>query len=313
MRLIAFSFISMLSVLNCATVSPRSKTFTAAQKANTPVVEASATPIQESGLPKGSNPRLNLDLTASKPPKADPASVIRKSQEEARKNPESHGYYNAAMVYDFEPNKLYQVYTAPLRVTDIVLEPSEKITALSGGDTIRWEVTQTGSGSGIDSKSHVLVKPRQSDLKTNLIILTDRRTYHLEIHSSANDAYMASLSWNYPRPLVVFEQTEAEPSSNPMDGLKPETLNFNYHFVTDRKPSWMPVRAFDDGQKTYVQFDPSRQSRDAPGLFVLSNTGKSEIANYRSSGDYYIIDRLVDIVELRLGTEDPEIVGIERL
>ena len=305
MRLRILSSISLLSVLNCASVSPSSRAVLVAEKA--------PQPHQESGLPKGSNPRLNLESVVSRPLKIDPASVIRKSQEEARKNPESHGYFNAAMVYDFEPNKLYQVYTAPLRVTDIVLESSEKITALSGGDTVRWEVTQTGSGSGVDSKSHVLVKPRQSDLKTNLIILTDRRTYHLEIHSSSNDAYMASLSWNYPKPLVVFEQTEAEPLPGPIDGIKSETLNFNYHFVTDKKPSWMPLRAFDDGHKTFIQFDPSRQSRDAPGLFVLSSTGKSEIANYRSSGDYYIIDRLVDIVELRLGTEEPEIVGIERL
>lgn len=311
MRFVTFSLIGLLGTLNCASVSPQTRGFMAVPKESVPV-ENRTLSQPESIYPQGANPRLNFGLPASKFLKIDSESIILKSQEEARKNPESHGYFNAAMVYNFEPNKLYQVYTAPLRVTDIVLEPLEKITALSGGDTIRWEVTQTNSGSGFLAKSHVLVKPRESDLKTNLIILTDRRTYHLEIHSSSNDAYMASLSWNYPKSLV-FEQTEPELSSDPIEGLSPKTLNFNYHFVTDKKPTWMPIRAFDDGQKTYVQFDSSRQSREAPGLFVLSNQGQSEIANYRSVGDYYIIDRLVDILELRLGTEDPEIVGIERL
>lgn len=311
MKSVTFSLMSLFGTLNCVSVLSPAKSFVVVPRESVPV-ENRTLSHSESIYQKGANPRLNLGLPASKPVKIDSESIILKSQEEARKNPESPGYFNAAMVYNFEPNKLYQVYTTPLRVTDIVLEPLEKITALSGGDTIRWEVTQTNSGSGLELKSHVLLKPRESNLKTNLIILTDRRTYHLEIHSSSNDVYMASLSWNYPKSLV-FEQTEPELSSDPIDGLRPGSLNFNYHFVTDKKPTWMPIRAFDDGQKTYVQFDPSRQSRESPGLFVLSNHGQSEIANYRSVGDYYIIDRLVDIVELRLGTEDPEIVGIERL
>lgn len=305
------SLLIFLSTLNCASVSSSSQGFRVAQKENEPVETKNMLP-EKSNYHKGANPRLTLGESI-KSLKTNPETTILKSQEEARKNPESQAYFNAAMVYDYEPNKLYQVYTTPLRVTDIVLEPSEKITALSGGDTIRWEVTPSSSGSGVESKSHVFIKPRQSDLKTNLIILTDRRAYHLEIHSSSNEAYMASLSWNYPKPLVVFEQTEPESSSNPIEGIQPETLNFNYHFVTHQKPAWMPIRAFDDGRKTYIQFDPSKQSRETPGLFVLSPSGHSEIVNYRSVGDYYIIDRLVDIVELRLGADDSEIVGIERL
>lgn len=296
----------------CHSISPASRGFTSVSRKPEDTKTRIVLP-PESRYPIGVNPKLHFESQSSKFAGPDPASAILKSHEKARKHPEVAGFFNAAMVYDFEPHKLYQVYTAPLRVTDIVLEAGERITALSGGDTMRWEVTQTVSGSGLDSKTHVLIKPRQPELKTNLIILTDRRAYHLEAHSSSNDSYMASLSWHYPAPLVIFEQEEAEKSIDPMDGLKAESLNFNYHFVTEKKPNWMPTLAFDDGHKTYIQFDSSRQSRKAPGLFVLSGEGNSEVLNYRSLGDYYIIDCLVDVVELRLGAENPEIVGIERL
>ena len=43
---------------------------------------------------------------------------------------------------------------------------------------------------------HILVKPTRPDLVTNLVINTDRRTYHLELRS-AEKTYMASVSWAY--------------------------------------------------------------------------------------------------------------------
>ena len=48
-----------------------------------------------------------------------------------------------------------------------------------------------------DAIVHILVKPIGADLQTNLVMTTDRRTYHLEMRSSAS-TYMASESWTYP-------------------------------------------------------------------------------------------------------------------
>ena len=45
---------------------------------------------------------------------------------------------------------------------------------------------------------HILVKPTRPDLVTNLVINTDRRTYHLELRSTEK-TYMASVSWTYPQ------------------------------------------------------------------------------------------------------------------
>jgi type IV secretion system protein VirB9 len=51
--------------------------------------------------------------------------------------------------------------------------------------------------------------------------------------------------------------------------------------------------------------------REAPALFVLRDK-ETQLVNYRVKGDTYVIDRLVDSAELRVGQRDQEIVRIER-
>ena len=69
--------------------------------------------------------------------------------------------------------------------------PSRRVAA---GDTVRWVIGDTTSGTGNATRVHILVKPTRSDLATNLIINTDRRTYHLELRALPS-TYMASVSW----------------------------------------------------------------------------------------------------------------------
>ena len=50
---------------------------------------------------------------------------------------------------------------------------------------------------------------------------------------------------------------------------------------------------------------------EAPPLFIIEN-GEAVLVNYRVAGGRYVIDRLFDIAELRLGAERPVIVRISR-
>ena len=110
-------------------------------------------------------------------------------------------YINAIQVYPFSPGALYQVYAAPGQVTDIALEEGEQLVGsgpVAAGDTVRWIIGDTESGAGPTKRVHILVKPTRPDLVTNLVINTDRRTYHLELRS-AEKTYMASVPGNIRR------------------------------------------------------------------------------------------------------------------
>jgi type IV secretion system protein TrbG len=75
---------------------------------------------------------------------------------------------------------------------------------------------------------------------------------------------------------------------------------------------WTPVQVFDDGAKTFVRFPPAMLNREAPALFVVSSTKGTQLVNYRVKNETYIVDRLFDQAELRVGQPDQEIVRITR-
>ncbi len=240
-----------------------------------------------------------------------PIAAVAIANRKALQEPASTGFVNAVQVYPFSDNALYRLYGSPQQVTDVALQPGETLSAISAGDTVRWAVGDTASGSGPSRQVHVLVKPFASGLTTNLVILTDRRTYHLQLESTARVA-MAAISWSYPNDSLVSAKSSDGPDlANSVDsGIAIENLNFHYK-ITGDDPSWRPVRAFDDGRKVYIEFPASFGRGDAPPLFVVGTNG-NELVNYRVRGNYYVVDRLFDAAELRLGQDKQQIVRITR-
>lgn len=244
---------------------------------------------------------------------ASPAARVAAANRHALREPTAAGYLNAVQVYPYAQGALYRLYAAPERVTDILLQPGERLVAVAAGDTVRWTVGDTSSGSGETRRTHILVKPFAAGLATNLVITTDRRAYHLQLTSTAGAA-MAALSWTYPEDEMIAlerQRAAAEAAAPVGSGLAVETLDFNYAISGDR-PAWRPLRAFDDGRQVFIEFPASIAVGEAPPLFVIGENGEAELVNYRMRGRFYVVDRLFDAAELRLGERRQQIVRIER-
>ncbi|WP_081590449.1 P-type conjugative transfer protein TrbG [Blastomonas sp. AAP53] len=242
----------------------------------------------------------------SRPSQSHPAPVDRvgAANDAARIEPDRAGFANAIQRFPFSEGSLYQVYAKPGQVTDIALQPGESLVGpgpVAAGDTVRWLIGDTVSGTGAAQQVHILVKPTRSDITTNLVINTDRRTYHVELRANAT-VYMASVSWSYPQDdLIALRQAQvAAVNAAPIAaGLDIASLDFDY-VITGDKPGWRPVRAFDDGIRVYVEF-PNNARTELPPLFALGPSGDAELVNYRVAGRYMIVDRLFAAAELRLG------------
>lgn len=228
----------------------------------------------------------------------------------------------ASQVYPYVEGSLYPVYATPGRISDIVLEPGESLVgngAVAAGDTARWIIGDTISGAGATQRVHVMVKPTRPDLATNLIINTDRRTYHLELRATAA-AYLSSVSWRYPAGQLValsgalpFGAGPSVMPPAPAASDAVDRLNFDYT-IRVRPVAWRPVRVFDDGAQVFIEF-PRAITHDAlPPLFVRGPGGKGlELVNYRVRGRRIIVDRLFEAAELRMGTgRRQKIVSIMR-
>ena len=239
----------------------------------------------------------------SRPP--DPEDEVGAANDAARIQPEDAGFQNAIQRYAYSEGALFQIYAKPGQVTDIALQEGEQLVGpgpVAAGDTVRWMIGDTLSGAGATQRVHILVKPTRPDITTNLVINTDRRTYHVELRANAR-VYMASVSWSYPEDeLIALRGAEAEAvrTAPIADGFTIENLNFDYRISGD-KPDWRPLRVFDDGQRTLVEFPPDIAQGEMPPFFVIGEEGEAELVNYRVNGRYLIVDRLFHKAELRLG------------
>ena len=254
--------------------------------------------------------------TKSPPEPKNPTDRVSKANELARVQPTRNGYINAIQVYPYTIGALYQVYTAPGQVTDIALQEGEQLVGsgpVAAGDTVRWIIGDTESGTGPTKRVHIEVKPTRPDLITNLIINTDRRTYHLELRSTEK-TYMASVSWQYSQDQLIAlrRQNAAAEAAAPVEtDFQLSKLNFRYEIEGD-SPPWRPLRAFDDGSKVFIEFPRGIRQGEMPPLFVLGPEGGAELVNYRARQNYYIVDRLFAAAELRLGGEHQQKVRIVR-
>jgi len=247
----------------------------------------------------------------------DPTVRVNQANAAARVQPVRAGFINAVQVYPFTPGALYQVYTAPGQVTAIMLQEGETLVGngpVAAGDTVRWIIGDTESGTGPTRRVHIVVKPTRPDLTTyliintdrrtyldlttNLIINTDRRTYLLELRSTER-TYMAFVSSQYPQDALIAlrRQNTAAPVEQ---GLDLARLRFRYEIEGD-SPAWRPLRAFDDGRQVFIEFPRGIGQGEMPPLFVIEPEGEGQLVNYRVRQNFMIVDRLFAAAELRLG------------
>ncbi|RTL95954.1 P-type conjugative transfer protein TrbG [Nitratireductor sp. ac15] len=238
----------------------------------------------------------------------DPATRVNQANAQARVQPVRNGFINSMQVYPFTQGALYQVYTAIGQITDIALQPGEQLVGagpVAAGDTVRWIIGDTESGTGTAKQVHILVKPTRPELMTNLVINTNLRTYYMELRSTSS-TYMASVSWQYPQDQLIAlrrQNAQAEAAQPVSTGIDLSRVNFRYEVTGDRAP-WRPLRAFDDGRQVFIEFPRGIGQGEMPPLFVVGPEGAtSELVNYRVRGNYMIVDRLFAAAELRFGSD----------
>jgi type IV secretion system protein VirB9 len=194
---------------------------------------------------------------------------------------------------------------APLRVCDIRLQPGEVVQQINIGDSAEWQAIPAVSGDGSDAVTHVLIKPVNSGLSTDLVISTNRRTYTIQLISD-RQRWMPVVAFQYPSDVqAAWAAYHAKMDQEQTDNVLPSgqsvaKLDFNYR-LNGANPDWRPVRVYTDGTKTYIDFPDKMLVTTAPVLLALGSNGKTELVNYRVDGSVYIVDRVLTRAELIAG------------
>ena len=255
----------------------------------------------------------------SNPPSGPEAIAVanRRSRETSR----ADAFVGGVQVFAYAPGRVYEVWTAPLRVTTLTLAPGEAILSKAAGDTVRWQIGETASGQGTAQRAHVMIKPLERGLETNLVLATSRRVYLLQLRSGRPEAFNAAVTWDLGALLPASDdRNEAAGRASvvgvPSAGSSPSGqagLAADFRIVPrGRRPAWTPTSVMTDGTRTYLTFPAGVTAQAAPVLLVHGPGGAPEVVNYRQQGRLWVVDRAFDVAELRLGVRRPQVVRILR-
>ena len=194
----------------------------------------------------------------------------------------------------------------PMRMTDV---------------TVRWMFSPSQSMKNGLAVSHIVVKPSQPGISTNLLVHTDKRTYNLDFTATDNSQYIRGVAFSYQTNnlTAIFSKSQQNTSGKkPLEdelqlgtnGVNFDSLYTRYTIIDKNKVDWKPDAVFDDGNKTYIRM-PLRFS-ETPAFYIYLDK-KETLSNYRVKGRYYIVDRLFDRAYLKIGNKRVAIVRDEKL
>ena len=220
------------------------------------------------------------------------------------------------VVFSYDPNNSYRVFTRPLASTHIELAPDERVKVLALGDSAGWMTAARDN--------HVFIKPRYPNSSTSGTLITTRKTYQFVFRSTQeNGRWYQRVSFQDPEELAIdanesdrrrLQQDPPAPAaSEPVEpngsrpyprlalASSPEHLNFNYEIVGTA--AFRPISVFDDGATTFIQFRPG--IGDIPAVFrVVSGEGELELVEYAFKGQSLAIRRVLEAGLLKLGREE---------
>ena len=205
------------------------------------------------------------------------------------------------------------VTCARLRACIIELQAGEIVLSRIAGDLERWEIAPASAGP--DGRTTlVVVKPKDCDITTNLVLATDRRIYDFTLDSppcrptpgrsatNPQDPYARHVRFYYPDETI---EQWVKPVA-PRVGSDVLQLNFGYEIKRDKQFPWQPAQVFDDGVHVYIKLPESARNGEAPALFILESSGAKTLLNYSVLGDTYVTDRLFDRALLIAGVDGKE-------
>ncbi|WP_312572753.1 TrbG/VirB9 family P-type conjugative transfer protein [Brevundimonas sp.] len=193
----------------------------------------------------------------------------------------------------------------------------------AAGDTVRWQIGEVTSGAHGGRQTHVVLKPLQRGLDTNLVLTTNKRVYLIDLKSGPVEGFNPAVAWTFGLDAVLASSSSEavrRPESEPAP-VRPEPVvlpegepDGRYRIEPQgRKARWTPTAVFNDGRRTFITFDPDLQVDEAPALFMIAPDGERQLVNYRQVGGLFVVDRVFDRAELRLGDRRPQVVVLRRM
>ena len=211
-------------------------------------------------------------------------------------------------IYDYTDNSIYEIYARKNYLTTLRLQEGEKIQFFAGGDTERWAIEESQGGKG--NRPVVFIKPsieeEEDDMLTNIIIVTDRHMYFLNIQLS-EEKYNPLVEWRYPNEAKIIR--EAQERNTTVIGTD-DLTKLNYGYNWNRNSVLSPMQVFDNGEHTFIVLKD--RTKEMPAIYVKGVDGQISFVTPKINGKYITIDRVTEEITLELGKQKLKIRNMKK-
>ncbi|MBX4335915.1 P-type conjugative transfer protein VirB9 [Bartonella raoultii] len=185
---------------------------------------------------------------------------------QALKTPSSSQYDHRIRYVSYNSDDVVQIETVLGVATHIILEEGERYITHAFGDSEAYAFAHKGQ--------HIFIKPKAELANTNLIVVTDKRSYKFRLQFR-NDRAGATyeLAFHYP------DSTSKDVDDNSQHlaierGFHQGAKGYNLRYTMSGHQDIAPINAWDNGRITYFKFSANM---DMPSIYVVDAEGNESL------------------------------------
>jgi len=201
--------------------------------------------------------------------------------------------------------------------TTIKFAEDEAIENVAIGDSNAWQVQPN------KAQSILFVKPLEPAAKTNMTVVTNKRTYLFDLIASPRNAPLYVLGFRYPELEKAKEEArlaaeaaakraaeqrasdaELAAASDPFAVQDPAELNFAW--ARTGTDDLLPVRAYDNGEVVFLTWP---EGTAIPAILITNENGEEGPVNFTVRGETVVLDRVPAQIILRSGDDRATLVN----
>lgn len=185
---------------------------------------------------------------------------------QALKTPSNSQYDHRIRYVAYNTDDVIQIETVLGVATHIILEEGERYITHAFGDSEAYAFAHKGR--------HIFIKPKAELANTNLIVVTDKRSYKFRLQFR-NDRAGATyeLAFHYPDSNTkdVDENSQRLAIER---GFHQGAKGYNLRYTMSGNQDIAPINAWDNGRVTYFKFSANM---DMPSIYVVDAEGNESL------------------------------------
>lgn len=195
------------------------------------------------------------------------------TQSLALEYPGSSRFDSRVKYASYNPADVVQLDTVLGIATMIELEPGERYVTHAFGDSEAYSFSK--------NENFIFLKPRAEEANTNLILVTDKRTYRFRLSfKEVREGATYSLAFKYPDTRAKA-QAEAKAKANLDKAFQLKSGNANLKYSMSGDTDIAPINVWDDGFFTYLKFSANQ---DMPTIYMVDEDGQESLVNFTVTG-----------------------------